>query len=233
MSEAALQRSASPTKTGTICEGFGITGRPAAESACLVEHGLALMLIAPDRAILQELHGRLRRRGDGRRQGGGEDEGGRIRAHRIDDRAIRGNIAAERAKTFGERALDDIDFVHHAVAFGNAAAARAIKADRMDLVHIGHRMIAMREIGDLANRRNIAMHGIKALEGDELRPLFAGGLQKLFEMSEIIVAENLPLGAGALDALDHRIVIILIRKNQAVGQKRADRAERGEIGNPA
>ncbi len=52
-------------------------------------------------------------------------------------------------------------------------------------------------------------------------------------MFEIVVAEDLALGAGALDALDHRIVIIGVRQDQTVGQQRTDGGDRRQIGNPA
>ncbi len=129
---------------------------------------LALMAGAQIDALLafQHLHGLLRRGGERRRKRGREDERGRVGAHGVDDRGIRRDIAAQSAKALGERALDYVDAVHLAVAIGDAAAARAIKADGVNLVEIGHGVVARGEIGDLADRRDVAVHRIKALEGD-------------------------------------------------------------------
>src|SRR5882757_4661714 len=46
-----------------------------------------------------------------------------------------------------------------------AAAAQTIKADRVDLIEIGHRAIALGEIADCVDRRDVTVHGIEALEG--------------------------------------------------------------------
>jgi hypothetical protein len=77
------------------------------------------------------------------------------------------------------------------------------------------------------------MHGIETFEDDQLRPLLPRRAQKLFEMGKIVMAENLPLRLGAADAFDHRIVVVLIRKNEAIRQEIADRGNRRKIGNPA
>ena len=55
-----------------------------------------------------------------------------------------------------------------AVALGNAAAARAVHADGMDLVEIGQRVVLVGEVADRGDRRDVAVHRIDALEGDQL-----------------------------------------------------------------
>ena len=127
---------------------------------------------------------------DRRRQRRREDEGGRIAANGVDERGVAGDIAAERAKALGQRALDHVDLVHDAGLFANAAAARAVHADRVHLVDIGHRAVTLGESGDFGDRRDIAVHRIEALEHDQLRPI-ARRDQQLFEMGEVIVAEDL------------------------------------------
>ena len=94
-----------------------------------------------------------------------------MRAHGIDDRRLRGDIAAERSKSLGERSFDDVDLTHDAIALGDAAAMRAVKTDRMHLVHIGHRVVAARQISDPGDRGDIAMHRIETFENDQLGPL--------------------------------------------------------------
>ena len=77
------------------------------------------------------------------------------------------------------------------------------------------------------------MHRIEAFEDDQLGPLRPAARKEFFEMAEIVMAENLPLRLGATDSLDHRIMVELIREDQAIGQKIADRGNRRQIGNPA
>src|SRR5881394_1377410 len=75
---------------------------------------------------------------------------------------LRCRIAAVAAERLGQRALEDVDAMHDAVAFGDAAAARAVHADRMNLVDIGHGAVALGEIADPGQRRDIAVHRIQA-----------------------------------------------------------------------
>ena len=145
---------------------------------------------------------------------------------------VAGDIAAHRAEALGERALDHMDARHHAFAFADAAAARAIHADRMHLVDIGHRAIALGERDDVGDRRDIAVHRIEAFEDDQLGPI-ARFDQQLFEMRKIVMAKDLLLGARALHAFDHRIMVRGVGQNDAVGQQVGDRRDRREIGNPA
>ena len=171
--------------------------------------------------------------GDGRRQRRGEDEARRIGAHGIDHRAGAGDVAAERAERLGQRAFDDVDAVGQPFAFGDAAAARSVHADGMDLVDIGHGVVALGEVDDLPDRRDVAIHRIDALEDDQLGALAARRLQQAFEMRDVVVAEDLLLGARAPHALDHRGVVQLVGDDQAVGQKPRDGRDRRLVGDEA
>ena len=79
--------------------------------------------------------------GDGRRQRGGEDEARRIGADGVAEVREGGDVAAHDAEALGQRAVDDVDAMHDAVALGEAAAARPVEADRMHLVEIGERAV--------------------------------------------------------------------------------------------
>lgn len=92
-------------------------------------------------------------RGDGacgkrRRQRRREDEARGKRADEIAERSRRGDIAAHDAERLAERAFDDGQTIHQSLALGNAAAARAVHADGMHFVEIGHRAIFVGEIAD-------------------------------------------------------------------------------------
>jgi hypothetical protein len=104
-----------------------------------------------------------------RRQRGREDEARRVAANAVDDGLVGRDIAAHYAEGLAQRALDDGDTVGHGVTLGNTAAAWSIHPDRMDLVEIGQRIIFICEIADRGDRRDVAVHGIDALERDQLR----------------------------------------------------------------
>ena len=172
-------------------------------------------------------------RGDARGQGRGEDELRRVGAHRVDERRRAGDVAAEPAEALGERAFDDVEFAHQAFALGDAAAARAVHADRMDLVDIGHRAIFLGQRDDRGDRRDVAVHRIEALEHDQLGALDRLGGEQLFEMGDVVVAPDLLVAAGAPDALDHRIVVERVGEDEAIRQQAGDGRDAGEIGDPA
>ena len=133
-----------------------------------------------------------------------------------------GDISAHDAESLAEGALDDVDPVHHPFALGDAAAARAVHADRMDLIEIGHCAVAPCEVADGADRRDIAVHRIDALEHNQFGPV-AGSLEQLFEVSEIVVAEDHLVAARLPHALDHRVVIERIGDDQASGDEPGNR----------
>src|SRR5690606_24359495 len=103
------------------------------------------------------------------------DEAARIGTDEVDEAGRSGDIAADDAERLAERALDEGDAVHQPLALGDAAAARTIHANGMDLVEIGHGTVLLGDFDDLADRGDVAIHRIDALEGDDLgnvRPVF-------------------------------------------------------------
>ena len=65
------------------------------------------------------------------------------------------DVDAERAEALGERALDHVDAVCQSLALAQAPAARALEADGMDLVDMGHGVVAFRQFHDLGDRRDV------------------------------------------------------------------------------
>ena len=139
------------------------------------------------------------------------------------------DIAAEAAERLGQRALDHVDAVHGVVALADAAAARAVHADRVHFVDIGHGAVALGEIADRMHRRHVAVHGIEALEHDQLRPLGIGGLEQLFEVADVVMPPDLLLAAGLAHALDHGIVVERVRQDQAIRQQLGDGRDAGLV----
>jgi hypothetical protein len=152
-----------------------------------------------------------------RRKSCGENKAGRVRSHRIDQRGVARNISAKTAERLGKCPLDDIDAVRCPLAFCDAAAARAIQADRMHLIAIGHRFVTLGKIANAVDRGDVTIHGIEALEHDQLRPLGLDPLEQLFEVAEIVVAPDMLLRPGLAHAFDHRVVVERVGQNHAPG----------------
>jgi hypothetical protein len=123
--------------------------------------------------------------------------------------------------------------VHGAVARGDPGAARPIHADRMHLVHIGHRAVTLGKVADPVDRRHVAAHGIQALEHDQLRPSGIGRPQQRLQVLDVVVAEDRLLRAGAAHALDHRVVIHRVGQDQAIRQQPGDGGDSGLVGHVA
>ncbi len=102
-------------------------------------------------------------------KGRGEDEARRIGADGVAAGPAPGNITAHDAEALSERAIDNVDAVHDAVALGDAAATRAVEADRVDLIEISQRVVFLRQVTNGLDWRDMAVHGVDALEDDDLR----------------------------------------------------------------
>ena len=156
---------------------------------------------------------------DHRRQRGRENETRRVRAHRIAQRPRRSDVAAHHAIALGKRAVDDIYLVHDTVALGNAAAARTVHANRVNLIEVGQSIVFFGQRANRGDGGNVAVHRVHAFKRDDLRRRDRHELQFGFEIAEIVVQENV-LGSTAIaNARDHRGVVFLIRKNHAAGQQ--------------
>ncbi len=99
-----------------------------------------------------------------RRQCGGENESRRVGAHRIDDVGTGRDIAAKAAERLRQRGFDHVNAVQGAFTRGDAGAAPTVHASRMDLVNIGHRAVALREVANSVHWRDVAVHRVERLE---------------------------------------------------------------------
>ena len=115
--------------------------------------------------------------GDRWRQRRREDEARGVGADRVAEVLAAGDVAAHNAETFGQRAVEDVDARGLAVAFGYAAAARAVHADGVHLVDVGERVILLGEVADLFDGGDVAVHRVHALECDQLGQRGIGCLQ--------------------------------------------------------
>ena len=165
-----------------------------------------------------------------RRQRGGENKARGIRAHRIDQICLGGNIAAHQAKALGERPLDDINPVSHPVALGDAAALGPVKPNGMHLVQIGQRAIFFGQVANCANWGNIAVHRIYRLEGDDFGRFSANFNQLPLKVGKIVMGENALGAAPIANAIDHRSMVHLVGKNHRAGNDPRQCAQRRLVG---
>ncbi len=110
---------------------------------------------------------------------------------------------------------------------------RPVHADRVNLVDIGQCAVALGEIADAMQRRDVAVHRVQAFAQDQLRPVGVRRAQQLLEMLDIVVAPYLLFGAGFAHALDHGIVVERVGEQQAVRQQFCDRGDAGLVGDIA
>ena len=78
-------------------------------------------------------------------------------------------------------------------------------------------------VTDFTNRRNVAIHRIDRLKGNQFCGCRIALAQKLVEVIDIVVAENFAGLAAVADARDHGIVIQLVGKDYTVGELAGER----------
>lgn len=154
-------------------------------------------------------------------------------AYEVAQRGGGGDVAADHAEALCQRALDDVETVRHAVARGDAGAGGAIEADGMDLVEVGQRVVALGGVADGGDGRDVTVHGVDGLEGDDLRHVGRQGGQAGLQVGDVVVGEHLAAGAAVADALDHGGVVLGVGQHDATGQAPGERAERGPVGHVA
>ena len=108
------------------------------------------------------------------------------------------------------------------------APRRAEHADAVRLVDHQPRAVALAELDDLGQRRDVALHREDAVDDDEDAAAVAGGaLEHPLELVHAVVAEGAQLGAGEQAAVEDRGVVAGVADD---GVARAeDRAEHAEV----
>mmetsp|Transcript_5140 Transcript_5140/g.9035 ORF Transcript_5140/g.9035 Transcript_5140/m.9035 type:complete len:430 (-) Transcript_5140:329-1618(-) len=197
-----------------------------------LQHGGAFLMQVAQRLIGLQMPDRgSRPRRHGGRDRGGEDETGRVAAHRVTHLFRSGDIAAMDTEGLAERAVDDVDAVHQAVALRHPCPARTVEADSMDFIQVGQRAEFIGEVAQLCDRTEIAVHRIDRLKSDQLRRGGIIGLEQLAQMRHVVMAEDAFGAAIAPHALDHRGMVQRVGINDQAGEQLGQRGERGIIGN--
>lgn len=155
-----------------------------------------------------------------------EDEARGKRTYGVADIAGRCDITTHDTKALGQGTVDDVDAMRYRVTLRDATATRSVHADGMDFVDVGHGVVFVGQVANPGDRRNRTVHGIDALEGDQLRLVIGNGCELSLEIIEIVVRENALLAAAIADAGDHRRVVLLVRKDHEPGQQFLNRRQR-------
>src|SRR3954468_10755317 len=131
-----------------------------------------------------------RRRGggaDGRRQRRREYEARRIGSYRVDERAGAREIAAETTERLRQRPFDNVNLAGHAKLLADSAAARAVHTDRVDLVAVGHGVVAFGQGADGLDGGDIPVHRVEAFEHDQLWSVHTCLYQEALKMRNVVV----------------------------------------------
>lgn len=99
----------------------------------------------------------------------------------------------------------------------------------MNFIKVGHRAIAFGDVANLGNRRDVAVHGVDALERNDLRAIGVDVRELTLQIGRRIVLPDALFTTGMADSLDHAGMIERIREDDRVGKTRAECAERGPV----
>lgn len=87
-----------------------------------------------------------------------------------------------------------------------------------------------RDLGNFRNRRTIAVHGIDRLEHDDFWPIMRIQREQLFQMSDVVVTEHVPVGRDSPDTVDDGGVIQFVTEHHAVRELPEQALKGGIIG---
>ena len=99
----------------------------------------------------------------------------------------------------------------------------------MHFVEIGDRAELVGDIADLLDRRDVAIHRIDALEGDELGHFGPEFGQLAVEVFRIVMRPDLVRSTAVPDALDHRGMVKRVGEDHAARNSTSERAETGPV----
>jgi len=116
--------------------------------------------------------------------------------------ASRRVAAAGAAERLAEGAGEDVDAAQHATVLVGAAAALAEDAHRVGVVDHHHGVVALRQVADLGQRRDDAVHGEDAVGGDETDAGAGGLLEARLQVVHVGVAVAQPSRLAEPHAVD-------------------------------
>ena len=199
-------------------------GEPGAEQARVLEQ-----LCAQLRGVLQELEHREAGGGHHRRNAVGEEVWTRTLPQPLDDFAARGNVAAAAAaQGLAQCAGEDVDARRDAAVLGRTPAAGSHEAGGVRIIDHHQRVVARRQVADLAEPCNEAIHREHAVGGDEARARALRLFEALLEFRHVVVGVAVALRLAQANAVDDARVIERVRDHRvALIEERLEQAAIG------
>ena len=151
-----------------------------------------------------------------------------MRRYSIDLRRPRDETAAG-GQRLRERAHPQVDAILDAQQLGGAGAARPEHAGAVRLVDHQPRAVALAQLADLAQRRDVALHREDAVDDDQhAAAVAARALQGLLQFVQAVVPEGAQLRAREHAAVEDRGVVAGVGDHGVTGCE--DRAQRADVG---
>jgi hypothetical protein len=136
--------------------------------------------------------------------------------------------AADRGERLGEAADDEVGLVLDAEVVRRAAAAGTDDADAVGVVDHDARLVALRDLDQLRQWREVAAHAVDAVDSDETGLLLNGLGERLVERRHVVVQEADHLAVRQLAAVVDRGVVGLVHEDGRVA--RGERGDGTEVG---
>ena len=199
-------------------------GEPAAKQARVLEQ-----LRAQLRRVLQEFEHREARGRHHRRNAVGEEVGARTLPQPLDDFAARGNVApAPPAQSLAQCAGENVDARGDATVFRRTPAGGPHEAGGVRIIDHHQGVVACRQLADLFEPCDEAIHREHAVGGDEARARALRLFEALLEFRHVVVGVAVALRLAQANAVDDARVIERVRDHRvALIEQRLEQAAIG------
>ena len=172
-------RCGSPTTSGMIWLAERSVSQPCFESRTRRPPGPGKQILATPRLLAHDRERRGCRRASGRRRAPSK----KYSRARLTSQSIRFFLPHTKPPTppaLAKRADSNIDAWADAQILGHAAPLRP--KTPVAVVHHQHRLMPLREVGDLDQRGQVAIHAVKGVGHDQPSPCVARFIEQLFEV---------------------------------------------------
>mmetsp|Transcript_11840 Transcript_11840/g.22823 ORF Transcript_11840/g.22823 Transcript_11840/m.22823 type:complete len:319 (-) Transcript_11840:775-1731(-) len=151
----------------------------------------------------------------------------------IDDSCRSCNVTSVDTVGFTQGTGDHSYTIRQPPQLGNSATFLAIQAHGMHLINVSQCTVFIGQVANLLNRGNVPVHGIHALEHNELVSFGITFLKKLLQVFDVVVSPNVLWDSSIPDTLDHRCVVRSIREYLAFRQCFRNCTDCGFVSNKA
>ena len=214
-----------------MCISESATGKPCFAQGAAQRSGVGAQPPDAVRAFGQELERRQRARDLRRRRRRREDQRARRVDQVLDDLGARADVGAVGAEGLAERADDHVHLALQAGSGDRASASRPDVPGRVGLVDDKPRAVDLRELDDVGERGDVAVHREHRVGHDQpAGPWLAVAAQAPVEVLDVAVAVDDDLRAREPAAVHDRSMVELVGEDHALraGQG-ADHAEVREV----